>query len=106
MRNAPEVVREVAVHHFRMATKQQLLHLYSGLLGVAPGAVGVDFWWKGRLRRSVPAPASLPSCRPDLARSRCPTAWRSWSKTARFAENRCASIRSTPTGGRPLPTLG
>jgi hypothetical protein len=26
-----------------MATKQQLLHLYGGLLGVAPGAVGVDF---------------------------------------------------------------
>ena len=46
MRNAPEVVREVAVHDVRMAAKQQLLHLYSGLLGVAPGAVGVDFWWK------------------------------------------------------------
>src|SRR5229473_1134647 len=27
-----------------------------------------------RLRRSVPAPASLLSCRPDRARSRCPTA--------------------------------
>src|SRR5215469_14070166 len=35
MRNAPEVVREVGVHDFRMATEQQLLHLYSGLLGVA-----------------------------------------------------------------------
>src|SRR5271169_1342518 len=46
MRNAPEVVREVGVHDFRMATKQQLFHLYGGLLGVAPGAVGVDFWWK------------------------------------------------------------
>src|ERR1700720_519912 len=43
MRNAPEVVREVGVHDFRMATEQQLLHLYSGLLGVAPSAVGVDF---------------------------------------------------------------
>src|SRR5881398_2476584 len=27
-----------------------------------------------RLRRSAPAPASLPSCRPDPARSRCPAA--------------------------------
>src|SRR5215467_5657645 len=46
MRKAPEVVREVGVHDFRMATKQQLLHLYGGLLGVAPSAVGVDFRWK------------------------------------------------------------
>src|SRR6266436_2153063 len=46
MRNAPEVVREVGVHDFRMATEQQLLHLYSGLLSVAPSAVGVDFRWK------------------------------------------------------------
>src|SRR6266849_10691854 len=45
MRNAPEVVREVGVHDFRMATKQQLLHLHGGLLGVAPSAVGVDFQW-------------------------------------------------------------
>jgi hypothetical protein len=29
---------EVGVHDFRMATKQQLLHLYGRLLGVAPGA--------------------------------------------------------------------
>jgi hypothetical protein len=27
-----------------MATKQQLLHLYGGLLGIASSAVGVDFW--------------------------------------------------------------
>src|SRR5258705_1523644 len=46
MRNAPEVVREVGVHDVRMTTEQQLLHLYSGLLGVAPSAVGVDFRWK------------------------------------------------------------
>src|ERR1700682_3846161 len=46
MRNAPEVVREVGVHDFRMATEQQLLHLYGGLLGVAPNAVSVDFRWK------------------------------------------------------------
>src|SRR5580704_1642605 len=35
MRNAPEVVREVGVHDFRVAAEQQLLHLYGGLLGVA-----------------------------------------------------------------------
>src|ERR1700724_2776191 len=46
MRNAPEVVREVGVYDFRMTTEQQLLHLYGSLLGVAPGAVGVDFRWK------------------------------------------------------------
>jgi hypothetical protein len=46
MRNAPEVVREVGVHNFRMAPNQQRLHFYGGLLGVAPGAVGVDFGWK------------------------------------------------------------
>src|SRR5438270_11656363 len=46
MRNAPEVVREVGVHDFRMTTEQQLLHLYDRLLGVSPGAVGVDFWRK------------------------------------------------------------
>jgi hypothetical protein len=28
------------------ATEQQLLHLYGSLLGVAPGAVGVDSRWK------------------------------------------------------------
>src|SRR5271168_4478969 len=44
--NAPEVVREVGVHDFRMATEQQLLHLYGGLLSVAPSAVGVEFRWK------------------------------------------------------------
>ena len=46
MGDASEVVREVGVNDFRMATEQQLLHLYSGLLGVAPSAVGVDFRWK------------------------------------------------------------
>ena len=43
MWNTPEVVREVGVHDFRMATEQQLLHLDGGLLGVAPGAVGIYF---------------------------------------------------------------
>jgi hypothetical protein len=43
MRNAPEVVREVGVHHIRMAAKQQFLHLDHRLLGVAPGSVGIEF---------------------------------------------------------------
>ena len=43
MRNAPEVVREVGVYDVRVATEHQLLHLYDCLLGVSPGAVGVDF---------------------------------------------------------------
>ena len=46
MGNAPEVVREVGVHHFRMAAKQQLLHLDHRLLSVSPGAVGIEFRWK------------------------------------------------------------
>src|SRR6185436_4281908 len=57
MRNAPEVVREVGVHDFRMATEQQLLHLYGGLLGVAPGAVGVDFW--GRSASKIGSSTSI-----------------------------------------------
>ena len=36
----------------------------------APGVDGQEFG----LRRSVPAPALLLSCRPDRARLRCPTA--------------------------------
>jgi hypothetical protein len=46
MRNAPEVVREVGVDDIRVATEQPLLHLYDCLLGVSPGAVGVDFRWE------------------------------------------------------------
>jgi hypothetical protein len=41
MGNAPEVVREVSVNDFRVATEQQLFHLDHRLLGVSPGAVGV-----------------------------------------------------------------
>ena len=43
MRNAPEVVREVGINDVTMTTEQQFLHLYGGLLGVSPSAVGVDF---------------------------------------------------------------
>ncbi len=46
MGNAPEVVREVGVHHFRMAAKQQLPSRDHRLLGVSPGAVGVEFRWE------------------------------------------------------------
>jgi len=41
--NAPEVVREVGVYDVRVTPEQPLLHLYDGLLGVSPNAVGVDF---------------------------------------------------------------
>jgi len=46
MRNASEVVREVGIDDFRVAAKQLLFHLDHRLLGVAPGTVGVLFWWK------------------------------------------------------------
>src|ERR1700738_196139 len=54
MRNAPEVVREVGINDVTMTTKQQLLHLYGGLLGVSPSAVGGDF------RRKVGCEDRLP----------------------------------------------
>ena len=60
MGNAPEVVRKVGVHNFRMAAKQQLLNLDHRLLGVSPATVGKSS--DGRsASRSAPAPASLPS---------------------------------------------
>jgi len=46
MGNAPEVVREVGVNDFRMASEQQPFHLDHRLLGVSPGTVRVLFWWK------------------------------------------------------------
>ena len=46
MGNAPEVVREVGVYDFRVASVQQRSHLDHRLLGIAPGAVGVLLWWK------------------------------------------------------------
>jgi len=75
VRNAPEVVSEVGVHDFRMARKQQLLHLYGGLLGVAPSAVGVDFRWKvgfegqhqHRCRHADPVPHGRDAQWPEFA---------------------------------------
>ena len=46
MRNAPEVVREVGIDDFRVAMVQQRSHLDHRLLSVAPGTVGILFWWK------------------------------------------------------------
>ncbi len=46
MGDAPEVVREVGVHDVRVAAEQQLFHLDYRLLGVSPGAVSVELWWK------------------------------------------------------------
>jgi hypothetical protein len=46
MRNAPEVVREVGVNDFRVASEQQRSHLDHRLLRVAPRTVGVLFRWK------------------------------------------------------------
>ena len=56
VRDAPVVVREVGVRHVRMAAKHQLLHLDHRLLGVAPGAVGIEF-------RGKVAPGSSPGDR-------------------------------------------
>ena len=39
MRNASEVVREVGVNDFRMASEQQRFHLDYRLLGISPGAL-------------------------------------------------------------------
>ena len=44
--NASEVVREVGVYDFRVASKQQLFHLDHRLLGISPRTVGVLLGWK------------------------------------------------------------
>ena len=77
MRNAPEVVREVGVDNVRVATEQQLLHLYDCLLGVSPNAIGVDFRWEidfedrfqnQRCRRHAdPIPHARDAQRPEFA---------------------------------------
>jgi hypothetical protein len=46
MRNAAEVIGKVGVHDIRTAMKQLVFHIGHGLLGVAPGTVGIDFRWK------------------------------------------------------------
>ena len=44
--NASEVVREVGVYDFRVASEQRLLHLDHRLLGIAARTVGVLLRWK------------------------------------------------------------
>jgi len=46
VRNAPEVVREVGVHDFWAAAKQQRFHLDHRLLGISPRTVGILLWRK------------------------------------------------------------
>src|SRR5229473_6606545 len=46
MGDASEVVREVGVNDFRVATEQQLFYLDHRLLGIAPRTVRVLFGWK------------------------------------------------------------
>src|SRR5271154_5669785 len=77
MWNTPEVVREVRVDDVRVATEQQLLHPYDCLLGISPGAVGVDFRWKigfedrlqyqHRCCHADPIPHGRDAQRPELA---------------------------------------
>jgi hypothetical protein len=57
MRNAPEVVREVSVHHVSMAAKHQLLCLDHRLLGVSPGAVGIEF--RGKVGSKIGSSTSV-----------------------------------------------
>jgi hypothetical protein len=56
-------LEEVGVFDFRMAAEQLRFHLDHRLLGIAPGTIGILFGVEGRPQRSVPAPASLLSCR-------------------------------------------
>src|SRR5215469_3165486 len=77
MRNAPEVVREIGVDDVRVATEQQLFHLYDCLLSVSPSAVSVDFRRKigfedrfqhqQRCRHADPIPHARDAQRPQFA---------------------------------------
>src|SRR5580698_4744331 len=77
MWDASEVVREVGIDDFRVATEQLLLHLDHRLLGVAPGTVGILLWWKigfedrfqhqHRCCHADPIPQGRDAQRPELA---------------------------------------
>ena len=69
-----EIVREVGVHDFRMAVEQRVSSRPSPPAGRCGPAGRRIRSAEGRLRRSVRAPASLLSCTPDHAGSRCPAA--------------------------------
>jgi hypothetical protein len=77
MGEVPEVVREVGVNHFRMASEQQRFHLDYRLLGVSPGTVCVLLGWKvgfedrfqhqHRCRHADPIPQGRDAQRPEFA---------------------------------------
>ena len=77
MGNAPEVVREVGVNDFRVASEQPLFHLDHRLLGISPRTVGVLLWWKigfedrfqhqHRCCHADPIPQGRDAQRPELA---------------------------------------
>ena len=46
MRDAPEVIREVGVYDFRVASEQRFSHLDRRLLGIAAQPVGILLRWK------------------------------------------------------------
>jgi hypothetical protein len=46
VRDGPEVVREVGVYNFRVASEQRFLHFDHRLLGIAARPVGVLLRWK------------------------------------------------------------
>ena len=46
VRNAAEVIGEVGVNDFRVASEQRLFHFDHRLLGIAAGTVGVLLGWK------------------------------------------------------------
>ena len=69
MGDAPEVVREVGINHFRMASEQQRFHLDYRLLGVSPGTVCVLL---GSVERHSEEEAARPTERLMLGgRRRC-----------------------------------
>ena len=77
MRNASEVVREVGINDFRVATEQQPVHLDHRLLGISPRTVRVLFGWKvgfedrlqhqHRCCHADPIPHGRDAQRPELA---------------------------------------
>src|SRR5271170_6605125 len=77
MWNASEVVREVGIDDFRMASDQQTVHPDHRLLGISPRAVRVLFEWKvgfedrlqhqRRCCHADPIPHGRDAQRPELA---------------------------------------
>jgi len=97
--NAPEVVREVGIHDFRMPRNSS-----SSTSTTACAQRGSRrFLVEGRrLRRSAPAPASLLSYRPDRARSRCPAVDKVFSHSTPPAFHFQTLVRSAVTAISPV----